>query len=185
MHRLLFLSYAVLILLVIFLTQEMLNLREQVYALEKENHKKDYQIHILSEEIDVVREEKQRYSEKLYKAEEKVSSLEKALESTFGFEAEVTAYAPLDPEAEEGMCYAGDPTVTASGEPVEPGVTVAAGELPFGSRVWIEGIGWREVQDRGGAIGEKDIDVAVECREEALRFGRQKRRAITLEGGEE
>ena len=28
---------------------------------------------------------------------------------------EATAYAPIDPQAVEGMCYSGDPWVTASG----------------------------------------------------------------------
>ena len=36
-----------------------------------------------------------------------------------------TGYAPLDPGAVCGMCYSGDPTVTASGRETKPGVTVA------------------------------------------------------------
>ena len=38
-------------------------------------------------------------------------------------EATITAYAPLDPRAVAGMCFAGDPNVTASGEPPIPGET--------------------------------------------------------------
>lgn len=60
----------------------------------------------------------------------------------------ITAYAPLDPAAIPGMCFSGDPNVTASGSPPVPGETVAAGPtIPFGSRVWIEGIGIRTVND--------------------------------------
>ncbi len=89
-------------------------------------------------------------------------------------EFEVTGYAPLDPNAVEGMCYAGDPNITASGEQVVPGVTVAAGkEIPFGTRLYIEGLGWREVQDRGGMIGSRSLDVAFSSKGEALRFGRK------------
>ena len=56
----------------------------------------------------------------------------------------VTAYAPLDPAAVEGMCYSGDPTVTASGEAPVPGATVAAAQ-PFRTLLNIEGIGLRRV----------------------------------------
>ena len=42
-----------------------------------------------------------------------------------------TGYAPLDPEAKNGMCYQGNPNVTASGEPTQPLITIAAGpDLP-------------------------------------------------------
>ena len=87
---------------------------------------------------------------------------------------EVTAYAPLDLDAKEGMCYDGDPRITASGEPVVPGVTVAAGkDLPFGTELYIHGIGKRIVQDRGAAISRGHIDIAVKTQAEAIRFGRR------------
>ncbi len=38
----------------------------------------------------------------------------------------VTNYAPLDPNAIEGMCFEGDPTVTASGHATTIGESVAA-----------------------------------------------------------
>ena len=94
---------------------------------------------------------------------------------------EVTAYAPLDPAAVEGMCYSGDPAVTASGEAPVPGETVAAA-LPFGTVLWIEGIGIRRVNDRGGRIRDDCIDLVMATREEALKFGRQKRRVVVLDG---
>ena len=87
---------------------------------------------------------------------------------------EATGYAPLDPRAEEGMCYSGYPEVTASGAKTTPGGTVAAGsELPFGTPIWIEGHGWREVQDRGGMIGSRSLDICVDTREEAFEIGRR------------
>ena len=85
----------------------------------------------------------------------------------------ITHYAPLDPDAVPGMCFSGDPTITASGATVEPGVTVAAGSnIPFGTRIYIPGYGYREVQDRGGAIGNNNIDVAVVSRSKAFELGR-------------
>jgi len=68
----------------------------------------------------------------------------------------------------------GNPT-TASGELVTPGVTVAADPavLPLGTRVYIDGIGERVVQDTGGAIHGQKIDLAVESHAEAVDWGVQ------------
>ena len=57
---------------------------------------------------------------------------------------------------------------TASGVPNKVGVTVAAGpELPFGTKIYIDGIGERIVQDRG--VGNGCVDVLcnnhAECAE--------------------
>lgn len=50
--------------------------------------------------------------------------------------------------------------ITASGEKAVVGVTCAGPKsLPFGTRIWIDGIGERVVQDRGGAINGQHIDV--------------------------
>lgn len=117
--------------------------------------------------------------------EKKIETLEKQIEQleqninlfldTWKLEEyELTAYAPLDPNAVEGMCYSGDPNITASGARVEVGVTVAADRsIPFGTPIWVDGYGWREVQDRGGAITGDRIDIAVASRGEAYDIGRR------------
>ncbi len=63
--------------------------------------------------------------------------------------------------------------VTASGKKTEIGVTAAAdwSVLPKGSKVYIEGIGWREIQDVGGGVDGKHIDVLVKTHKEALNLG--------------
>ena len=87
---------------------------------------------------------------------------------------EATGYAPLDPNAVEGMCYSGDPNITASGRRVQPGITIATGpNIPFGTWIWIEGYGWRRVDDRGSKIKEDKIDIAFHTRKEAFEFGRR------------
>ena len=110
-----------------------------------------------------------------------IQRVKEHLDKLFGFTAIVTAYAPLDPHAVEGMCYSDDPRMTASGARVVPGVTVAAGpELDFGTRLWIEGIGGRTGEDRGGLIREECIDLAVDSIADAISFGRQERRVVVL-----
>ena len=92
---------------------------------------------------------------------------------------EITAYAPLDPKAIEGVCYSGDPTITASGNKVVIGRTVASGRnLPFGTLVFIKGFGFRIVEDRGGKIKSHNLDIAVQTKAEAWQIGRQERRVI-------
>ena len=50
--------------------------------------------------------------------------------------------------------------ITASGTTATVGRTCAASkDIPFGTRLWIEGIGERVVEDRGGAVNGKKIDV--------------------------
>ena len=121
----------------------------------------------LQEEI-----EKIEIEGKLKDMETRLNKIEDELNKWSVYEA--TAYAPLDPKAKEGMCYEGDPRITASGAPVAPGITVAAGkELPFGTELYIRGIGKRIVQDRGGAIGKGRLDIAMETQAEAFRFGRR------------
>lgn len=97
----------------------------------------------------------------------------------YSFVASVTMYT-LDP-AECGK-YPGDPGygVTASGAYVQEWYTVAAGpSIPFGTRIYIPYFadypngGIFVVQDRGGAIGDGNIDVYVYDKATALNFGRQ------------
>lgn len=91
----------------------------------------------------------------------------------------ITKYAPLSPGAVPGRDYAGDPSLTASGEELVPGKTAAAGpNVPFGTRIYVEGLGWYVVQDRGSGVGPNDIDLATETRAEAIDFGQQRRLVI-------
>jgi 3D (Asp-Asp-Asp) domain-containing protein len=86
---------------------------------------------------------------------------------------EVTAYTA---NAESTGKSPGDPAygITASGEPVKAGVTIACPpSMAFGTRLDIEGVGVRTCTDRGGAITEGRLDVYMPDLAEALAFGRQ------------
>jgi 3D (Asp-Asp-Asp) domain-containing protein len=71
-----------------------------------------------------------------------------------------------------------DVVVTASGAFAEINLTVAAdtGILPFGSVVYIEGLGIRIVQDRGGGVRGNHLDLYKASHAEALQWGNQFRK---------
>ena len=61
--------------------------------------------------------------------------------------------------------------VTAMGVPTQVGVTCGATkDLPLGTKVYIEGVGYRIVQDRGSGNGTKHIDVLCATHQDALHF---------------
>jgi 3D (Asp-Asp-Asp) domain-containing protein len=62
------------------------------------------------------------------------------------------------------------------------GVTVAAdiSILPFGTKICIDGVGERVVQDTGSAIKGKKIDLYFENHQEAWNFGRQTKQVTIL-----
>ena len=63
--------------------------------------------------------------------------------------------------------------ITASGTVATEGRTVAS-TLPFGTKIYIEGVGERIVEDRGGGITDGKIDLFMGSHEKALRHGVKK-----------
>ena len=73
--------------------------------------------------------------------------------------------------------------ITASGVKAVQGVTVAMNKsIPFGTRVYIEGVGERVVQDRGGAIKGNKVDIFFNNHSDALKFGRRTVNLTFIEG---
>jgi 3D (Asp-Asp-Asp) domain-containing protein len=71
--------------------------------------------------------------------------------------------------------------ITASGVKAVEGVTVATVKsIPFGTKIYIDGVGERIVQDRGGAIKGNRIDLYFENHQEAWNFGRQTKQVTIL-----
>lgn len=73
-------------------------------------------------------------------------------------DARITEYVP-----EMGGANCSEPCDrTASMTPIEYGKTAACGPaIPFGTQVYIENVGWRVCEDRGGLIANDEVDVAV------------------------
>ena len=68
--------------------------------------------------------------------------------------------------------------VTASGEPVEAFVSCALNRhnlkaYPFGTHIYIEGVGERVVMDTGGGVRQKQIDCAVDTHYSAVHWSGQ------------
>lgn len=74
--------------------------------------------------------------------------------------------------AEEYPHICGGNGITASGALPVPGITAAAdwGELPAGSVIYIENVGIRVVEDTGGAINGRSLDVLVGTHDEAVSW---------------
>lgn len=102
---------------------------------------------------------------------------EKEVSGYIEVEAEITAYTA------GYQCTGKTPDhpqygVTKSGAMVEEGTSIAAPSVfPFGTVIKVPGYGTGVVQDRGGAVvwsgGRPILDVYIESREDALRWGRR------------
>lgn len=87
----------------------------------------------------------------------------------------ITAYCPCV------KCCGKSNGITASGVKATEGVTVAMDKsIPFGAKIYIDGVGERIVQDRGGAIKGNRIDLYFDSHQEALNFGRQTKQVTIL-----
>ncbi|GKU79317.1 3D domain-containing protein [Paenibacillus sp. L3-i20] len=76
--------------------------------------------------------------------------------------------------------------ITYSGTTVEEGRTIAAdlSVLPVGTRIYIEDVGERTVEDKGGGVKGKHIDLYIADLDEALDWGKQKKDVYVIEWGE-
>ena len=92
----------------------------------------------------------------------------------------VTKYLPRDPKYGRD-----DDGLTATLMPADPASRIVAVDpalIPYGSRVWIEGLGWFQAEDCGGAIKGFRLDVLTGSQKDAFAFGRQDRFAIVIPG---
>lgn len=66
--------------------------------------------------------------------------------------------------------------ITASGTTATEGITIASdwSVLPVGTEIYLDGIGYRTVEDNGSGIDGKDLDLYFEDYDEAVRWGIKK-----------
>lgn len=145
---------------------------------------KDGRICELTEERDIYASRFQNWYERALQDEEAISERDDMLDKLLG-SIDAVLNGEIKPrDAGEFRCTAyctekfphecGTGTeITASGEPVTAGWSVAADEeiFPFGTVLYIEGVGLRMVQDRGAAIKGQHLDIAVAgTHEDALKW---------------
>jgi 3D (Asp-Asp-Asp) domain-containing protein len=74
--------------------------------------------------------------------------------------------------------------ITFTGHKVRHGVVAVDPKvIPLGSKLYIEGYGYAEALDTGGAIKGYRIDLFMESKKEALQWGRKKVKVTILETG--
>ena len=151
----------------------------------------------LTMERDIYASQKENWMNKAVERKETIEQMQTEVEQltdtlaadqsialTYAGEFHCTAYCS---EEYAHICGEGH-GITSSGAKVQPGVTVAAdtGILPYGTVVYIEGIGLRVVQDTGSAVVGNKLDVAVKTHSEALSWaGWGSRNVWIVSGGDE
>jgi 3D (Asp-Asp-Asp) domain-containing protein len=90
----------------------------------------------------------------------------------------VTKYLPRDPRY--GRFNDGLTATLMKADPAARIVAVDPKLIPYGSWVWVEGLGWFQAQDCGSAIKGFRLDLLTATEADAMAFGRQERFAIVV-----
>ena len=134
------------------------------------------------------REKTQEDQKKQEEAQQAARQVKRARNSSYA--ATAPSYDNAQAEAApEGASYLGNYELTAyewTGNPCAngnyptEGLTIASNTLPIGTRVYIEGIGERTVEDTGGMPGNV-IDIYMGDPGTCVQFGRQNAAVYILE----
>lgn len=130
----------------------------------------------LTQERDIYASRFQNWSDRAIRDEETISALQDRLDSmadgkVYLEEAGTFMCTAYCTEQRQHICGEGH-GITASGQPIQADVTVAADQsiFPYGTVLYIEGIGIRIVQDKGAGVQGYHLDVAVDTHENALAW---------------
>ena len=123
-----------------------------------------------NKEIDNINLELEKVNEELESANTTIEDLKsKEYKLVYLGDFKLTTYCC---EKYEHICGTGS-GITATGTKVTAGRTIAVDPkvIPYGTKVYIEGYGWRVAEDCGGAVKNKHIDVAIDTHANALAVG--------------
>ncbi|MBP1924628.1 3D (Asp-Asp-Asp) domain-containing protein [Sedimentibacter acidaminivorans] len=154
---------------------QMSELESERNVFAKENSVLNHKIYYLNSEI-----ESYKFWDKLEKEyiEKLENEVRKDPKETYIGEFTITYYCPCV------KCCGKTDGITASGTLAKEGQTVAADweVLPPGTEIFIEGIGFRTVEDKGGAIKGNRLDVYMDSHSSALDAGVVQAKVYVLEG---
>lgn len=100
---------------------------------------------------------------------------------SWGRQFVVTRYIPRSPDY--GIDNDGYTSTMKKADPDARIVAVDPALIPYGSRVWIEGLGWFNAEDCGGAIKGFRLDILTATTKESMNFGKQKRFVMVVPPG--
>jgi 3D (Asp-Asp-Asp) domain-containing protein len=100
--------------------------------------------------------------------------------SSWGHRFIVTQYIPRSPAY--GKYNDGITATLIKADPAARIVAVDPKLIPYGSSVWIEGLGWYRAEDCGSAIKGYRLDVLIATEREAMDYGKQDRFVIVVPG---
>ncbi len=142
---------------------------KQIEALELQNSRQAAQLQDKQEQIEVL--------EIMLEHQEEPELEESEPTETHLGEFEITYYCPCT------ACCGKTDGITASGTLAIEGQTVAADweVLAPGTEIYIDGIGFRTVEDKGGAINGNKLDVYMDSHIAALDAGRHMANVIVVE----
>ena len=149
-------------------------LSDEINDLEIELSEKDNAIYEIMLDLKKTEKTLAETADKLDKAQEEKEILHLDYVGDF----KCTAYCV---EKYPHICGTGN-GITASGQPVQAGVSVAVADLetfPYGTIIYIEGIGIRIVQDTGSFDPSK-IDIAVDTHKNALNWSGQGKHKVYI-----
>jgi 3D (Asp-Asp-Asp) domain-containing protein len=167
------------------------DLNEQLKRLENQNKQQQKLIKQLQQDVNTnsknIKESedrlRQRFDEEVREIEKRIEQIREKYKNNYvySFEGVVTAYTA---GYESTQKRKGHPLygVTASGTKAKQGRTIAMDKsFPFGTLVKIEGFNEVfRVEDRGSKIKGNRIDLYFENVEDAVKFGKQKRKIYII-----